>query len=63
MRPEDEMIPPAVVKAFEQIADDSLTWLRPGTNGLETVTWDQMTEDERLLALTILQQRNARKMS
>jgi hypothetical protein len=57
------MIPPAVVKAFEQIADDSLTWLRPGTNGLETVTWDQMTEDERLLALTILQQRNARKMS
>jgi hypothetical protein len=58
-----EEIPPAVAKAVEQVADESLNWLRPGPKGLETVTWEQMTEEERLLALTILQQRNARKMT
>jgi hypothetical protein len=58
-----DQIPPAVLKAFDQVDGESLTWLRPGTNGFETVTWDQMTEEERLLALTILQQRNARKMT
>lgn len=55
-------IPPAVTKVVEDLDDSDLCFMRPAADGLVRVTADQMTDEERLLALALLHKRRTRKM-
>lgn len=56
-------IPPAVTKAVDDLYDPDLHFMRTTADGLVRVTADQMTDEERLLALALLHKRQTRKMT
>lgn len=61
----DDDVPPAVAKAVADLADPDLAFMRPtpgAPGGVERVTVGQMTEEEKLLALTLLHHRRTRHM-
>ena len=60
----DDDIPPAVEQAVADLANPDINFMRPtAEGGVERVTVDQMTDEERALALALLHHRRTRKMT
>lgn len=60
----DDDVPPAVKQAVADLANPDIHFMRPTAGGgVERVTVDQMTDEERALALAMFRHRRTRKMT